>query len=60
MTWITHMTWTLSYPIIFVPQDFGPLMRTTDPDVFKAQINALSAAGGGDFPEMSLSGLQVQ
>eukprot|EP00063_Salmo_salar_P069230 XP_014044065.1 PREDICTED: von Willebrand factor A domain-containing protein 7-like isoform X2 [Salmo salar] len=39
--------------------DFGPLMRTTDPDVFKAQINALSADGGGDFPEMSLSGLQV-
>ncbi|XP_045569843.1 von Willebrand factor A domain-containing protein 7 [Salmo salar] len=43
----------------FNDPDFGPLMRTTDPDVFKAQINALSADGGGDFPEMSLSGLQV-
>ncbi|CAB1316906.1 unnamed protein product, partial [Coregonus sp. 'balchen'] len=51
--------WTLSNPIIFVPQDFGPLMRTTDPDIFKAQINALYAAGGGDLPEMSLSGLQL-
>ncbi|KAK6317578.1 hypothetical protein J4Q44_G00129780 [Coregonus suidteri] len=43
----------------FNDPDFGPLMRTTEPDVFKAQINALNANGGGDFPEMSLSGLQL-
>nr|XP_046186079.1 von Willebrand factor A domain-containing protein 7-like isoform X2 [Oncorhynchus gorbuscha]XP_046186089.1 von Willebrand factor A domain-containing protein 7-like isoform X2 [Oncorhynchus gorbuscha]XP_046186098.1 von Willebrand factor A domain-containing protein 7-like isoform X2 [Oncorhynchus gorbuscha] len=43
----------------FNDPDFGPLMRTTDPNVFKAQINALNADGGGDFPEMSLSGLQL-
>ncbi|XP_071195901.1 von Willebrand factor A domain-containing protein 7-like isoform X2 [Salvelinus alpinus] len=43
----------------FNDPDFGPLMRTTDPDVFKAQINALNAAGGDDIPEMSLSGLQL-
>ncbi|KAK6317580.1 hypothetical protein J4Q44_G00129800, partial [Coregonus suidteri] len=43
----------------FNDPDFGPLMRTTDPDIFKAQINALYAAGGGDLPEMSLSGLQL-
>ncbi|KAI4895400.1 hypothetical protein NFI96_022023, partial [Prochilodus magdalenae] len=38
---------------------FGPLTRTTDPDVFKSKINALTADGGGDRPEMCLSGLQV-
>ncbi|XP_036790460.1 von Willebrand factor A domain-containing protein 7-like [Oncorhynchus mykiss] len=43
----------------FNDPDFGPLMRTTDPNIFKAQINALNADGGGDFPEMSLSGLQL-
>ncbi|XP_030643648.1 von Willebrand factor A domain-containing protein 7-like [Chanos chanos] len=47
---------------IFVPfndPSFGPLMKTTDPDEFKAQINALSVFGGGDEPEMCLSGLQL-
>ncbi|XP_074468130.1 von Willebrand factor A domain-containing protein 7-like [Sebastes fasciatus] len=39
--------------------DFGPLTRTTDPNVFRNAINSLSASGGGDFPEMSLSGLQL-
>ncbi|KAL2097380.1 hypothetical protein ACEWY4_006587 [Coilia grayii] len=38
---------------------FGPLIRTTDPDVMKKQIAALGADGGGDIPEMCLSGLQV-
>ncbi|XP_039682395.1 von Willebrand factor A domain-containing protein 7-like [Perca fluviatilis] len=43
----------------FNDPDFGPLIRTTDPNVFKRAINALSAAGGGDLPELSLSGLQL-
>ncbi|KAE8287386.1 von Willebrand factor A domain-containing protein 7 Protein G7c Precursor [Larimichthys crocea] len=43
----------------FNDPDFGPLTRTTDPNVFKNAINALTATGGGDFPEMSLSGLQL-
>ncbi|XP_031664335.1 von Willebrand factor A domain-containing protein 7 isoform X2 [Oncorhynchus kisutch] len=43
----------------FNDPDFGPLMQTTDPNIFKAQINALNANGGGDYPEMSLSGLQL-
>ncbi|XP_076139012.1 von Willebrand factor A domain-containing protein 7-like [Alosa pseudoharengus] len=43
----------------FNDPDFGPLIRTTDADIFKAQVNALTATGGGDFPEMSLSGLQL-
>ncbi|XP_046872673.1 von Willebrand factor A domain-containing protein 7-like [Hypomesus transpacificus] len=50
-----------SYYILipFNDPDFGPLTKTTDPDIFKAQINSLTAGGGGDFPEMSLSGLQL-
>ncbi|XP_053712755.1 von Willebrand factor A domain-containing protein 7-like [Synchiropus splendidus] len=38
---------------------FGPLIRTADPDVMKAEISKLTAAGGGDGPEMCLSGLQM-
>ncbi|CAL1601722.1 unnamed protein product [Knipowitschia caucasica] len=38
---------------------FGPLVRTTDADKFKAEINKLSASGGGDIPEKCLSGLQL-
>uniref|UniRef100_A0A8C6UA92 von Willebrand factor A domain containing 10, tandem duplicate 2 n=1 Tax=Neogobius melanostomus TaxID=47308 RepID=A0A8C6UA92_9GOBI len=37
----------------------GPLVLTTDADKFKAEINKLSASGGGDIPEMCLSGLQL-
>ncbi|XP_056141253.1 von Willebrand factor A domain-containing protein 7-like [Lampris incognitus] len=43
----------------FNDPDFGPLIRTTDPEVFKTRINALSEHGGGDFAEMSLSALQL-
>jgi hypothetical protein len=35
------------------------LLITTDADVFKANINRLTASGGGDIPELCLSGLQV-
>ena len=48
-----QIVWTL------IITDFGPLTRTADPEVFKKLINSLSATGGGDFPEMSLSALQV-
>ncbi|XP_033834539.1 von Willebrand factor A domain-containing protein 7-like [Periophthalmus magnuspinnatus] len=41
----------------FNDPDFGPLMRTTDANEFKKAINALTPNGGGDSPEMSLSGL---
>ncbi|KAG5843591.1 hypothetical protein ANANG_G00152520 [Anguilla anguilla] len=43
----------------FNDPDFGPLIRTTDSDIFKQSINALTASGGGDLPEMCLSGLQL-
>uniref|UniRef100_H3D485 von Willebrand factor A domain containing 11 n=1 Tax=Tetraodon nigroviridis TaxID=99883 RepID=H3D485_TETNG len=38
---------------------FGPMIRTTDPEKMKKEINALRPAGGGDIPEMCLSGLQL-
>ncbi|CAN9493256.1 unnamed protein product [Ophioblennius macclurei] len=37
----------------------GPLVKTTDPSVFKIVIDSLQASGGGDEPELSLSGLQL-
>ncbi|XP_073699204.1 von Willebrand factor A domain-containing protein 7-like [Garra rufa] len=41
----------------FNDPDFGPLTRTKDASIFKQRINSLSASGGGDAPEMCLSGL---
>ncbi|XP_062262987.1 von Willebrand factor A domain-containing protein 7-like [Platichthys flesus] len=43
----------------FNDPDFGPLMRTQDAEAFKRAINSLTASGGGDFPELSLSGLRL-
>ncbi|XP_036071146.1 von Willebrand factor A domain-containing protein 7-like [Oryzias melastigma] len=43
----------------FNDPDFGPLIKTTDADVFKDYINSLTAYEGGDLPEMTLSGLQL-
>lgn len=39
--------------------EFGPLFRTTDSDEIKSKIADIKPNGGGDTPEMSLSGLQV-
>ncbi|XP_053183327.1 von Willebrand factor A domain-containing protein 7-like [Scomber japonicus] len=38
---------------------FGPMIRTTDSDKMKYEISKLTANGGGDIPEMCLSGLQL-
>ncbi|XP_073327688.1 von Willebrand factor A domain-containing protein 7 [Pagrus major] len=43
----------------FNDPDFGPMIRTTDPDAMKREISKLKARGGGDPPEMCLSGLQL-
>ncbi|XP_077426958.1 von Willebrand factor A domain-containing protein 7-like [Vanacampus margaritifer] len=43
----------------FNDPDVGPLLVTTDADTFRERINELTAEGGGDRPEMSLSGLQL-
>ncbi|MCJ8730232.1 hypothetical protein PDJAM_G00181910 [Pangasius djambal] len=61
---IDNKTSTAAEPseYILVPfndPDYGPLIRTTDPNVFKQRLNALTADGGGDAPEMCLSALQL-
>ncbi|KAK2828248.1 hypothetical protein Q5P01_019282 [Channa striata] len=38
---------------------FGPLMTTTEADVFKNAVNSLTASGGLDQAELSLSGLRL-
>ncbi|KAG8015079.1 von Willebrand factor A domain-containing protein 7, partial [Nibea albiflora] len=43
----------------FNDPSFGPMIRTTDPDKMKKEISKLTATGGGDNPEMCLSGLQL-
>ncbi|KAM9363653.1 von Willebrand factor A domain-containing protein 7-like [Symphorus nematophorus] len=43
----------------FNDPDFGPEIRTIDADIFKGHINMLTANGGGDTPEMSLSALRL-
>ncbi|XP_061905101.1 von Willebrand factor A domain-containing protein 7-like [Entelurus aequoreus] len=43
----------------FNDPEVGPLMRTTDPQVFKGFVDDLSASGGGDNAERSLTGLQL-
>nr|XP_057944291.1 von Willebrand factor A domain-containing protein 7-like [Doryrhamphus excisus]XP_057944292.1 von Willebrand factor A domain-containing protein 7-like [Doryrhamphus excisus]XP_057944293.1 von Willebrand factor A domain-containing protein 7-like [Doryrhamphus excisus] len=45
--------------VTFNDPEFGPLMRTSDPQVFQGYIDDLSASGGGDEAELSLSGLQL-
>uniref|UniRef100_A0AAX7TYP7 von Willebrand factor A domain containing 11 n=1 Tax=Astatotilapia calliptera TaxID=8154 RepID=A0AAX7TYP7_ASTCA len=43
----------------FNDPDFGPIVMTSNADIFKGKINSLTADGGGDTPEMALSGLQL-
>ncbi|XP_059208298.1 von Willebrand factor A domain-containing protein 7-like [Centropristis striata] len=43
----------------FNDPDVGPLIKTTDPKIFKSVIDILSPTGGGDDEELSLSGLQL-
>ncbi|KAI1887898.1 hypothetical protein AGOR_G00195230 [Albula goreensis] len=43
----------------FNDQEVGELKRTTDSNIFKVQINIITADGSGDTAEMSLSGLQL-
>lgn len=39
--------------------DFGPLFSTTDANEIKNKIAVIKPNGGGDTPELCLSGLQV-
>ncbi|XP_003448088.2 von Willebrand factor A domain-containing protein 7 isoform X1 [Oreochromis niloticus] len=43
----------------FNDPEFGPMIRTTHADKMKEEISKLKASGGGDDPEMCLSGLQL-
>lgn len=45
--------------ILSLYAEFGPLYRTTDAEEIKMKIADIKPDGGGDTPEMSLSGLQV-
>ncbi|CAN9509884.1 unnamed protein product [Ophioblennius macclurei] len=38
---------------------FGPMIRTADAEKMKQEISKLKANGGGDTPELCLSGLQL-
>lgn len=55
---IKNMNKLLS-PVSTWNSDVGLLVKTTDSTVFQTVINGLSASGGGDEQEPSLSGLQV-
>lgn len=55
---------TLNEPSVYVlvpfnDPEFGPALVTGDPEEFKTAIQNLAAAGGGDTPEMCLSGIQL-
>ena len=39
--------------------DFGPPFTTGDPEVAKERVNSLKADGGGDCPELGMSGLYL-
>ncbi|XP_015250351.1 PREDICTED: von Willebrand factor A domain-containing protein 7-like [Cyprinodon variegatus] len=43
----------------FSDPGFGPLIRTSDANLFKNIVDSLTTTGGGDKEEMSLSGLQL-
>ncbi|XP_072909923.1 von Willebrand factor A domain-containing protein 7-like isoform X2 [Hemitrygon akajei] len=49
-----------SYILVpFNDPEFGPVFETRDPDQFIVRLQQLTAEGGGDVPEMSLSALQL-
>ncbi|XP_062978427.1 von Willebrand factor A domain-containing protein 7-like [Elgaria multicarinata webbii] len=50
------------YNYILVPfndPDVGPVFKTNNVNMFESQIANLTVVGGGDCPEMSLSGLKL-
>ncbi|KAM3847428.1 von Willebrand factor A domain-containing protein 7-like [Vipera latastei] len=50
------------YNYILVPfndPDFGPIIKTQSVDELESAISLLTATGGGDCPEMSMSGLKL-
>lgn len=43
----------------FNDPDFGPVVKTSDPQFMKKEISKLTVNGGGDDPEMCFSGVQL-
>ncbi|XP_072301603.1 von Willebrand factor A domain-containing protein 7-like [Eucyclogobius newberryi] len=63
-TLIANVEGTAKEPSVYIlvpfnDPAFGPVFNTTKQSEFKKAIKALVASGGGDEPEMSLSGLQL-
>ena len=42
-----------------ISADFGPAIVTKDPDAFITELDKLFASGGGDCPELAMSGIQL-
>uniref|UniRef100_A0A1I8F0W4 Ig-like domain-containing protein n=2 Tax=Wuchereria bancrofti TaxID=6293 RepID=A0A1I8F0W4_WUCBA len=52
----------LIYNYIYVPfhdPRVGPVFSTTDPRTFQRHLNSVHVVGGGDCPEMTLTGIQM-
>ncbi|CAG9531886.1 unnamed protein product [Cercopithifilaria johnstoni] len=52
----------LIYNFVYVPfhdPRVGPVFSTTDPRAFQRHLNSVHVVGGGDCPEMALSGIQL-
>ncbi|KAM3729106.1 Hemicentin-1 [Dirofilaria immitis] len=52
----------LIYNYIYVPfhdPRVGPVFSTTDPKTFQRHLNSVHVVGGGDCPEMTLSGIKL-
>ncbi|XP_070537057.1 von Willebrand factor A domain-containing protein 7-like [Ptychodera flava] len=43
----------------FSDPGYGPVYKTTDPEEFRAAISNLTADGGGDCPELSMTGIEL-
>ncbi|XP_020778579.2 von Willebrand factor A domain-containing protein 7-like [Boleophthalmus pectinirostris] len=61
---INNLVGTANEPSVYVlvtfnDPEFGPVIKTPNLSIFKNAIDKLSASGGGDEPELSLSGLQL-
>ncbi|VDM48587.1 unnamed protein product [Toxocara canis] len=52
----------LIYNYVYVPfhdPRVGPVFATTDSNAFQRHLNSVHVVGGGDCPEMTLSGIQL-
>ncbi|KAI4879515.1 hypothetical protein NFI96_006856 [Prochilodus magdalenae] len=55
---------TANEPSLYILVEFndpvvGPVTSTTDPEEMKQTVNSIRVAGGGDIPELSLTGIEL-